>query len=116
MPHSQIWDHCMPVTVNGTSAGFVGVSNNYTVLVGTIVNLYSAGAGSLECVVTEVQDPVGANQMIGLRARATTKVDPHKVDYGRTSLSAWTVAGSATVNVERQIVPVDILYRSIPGR
>jgi len=111
MPFSQIGDAMYPLTGDGNAAGYVTIDPASDLLPGTTVNLYSPGAGSLECLVLDFK----SDGKVYLRAKPTTMNDPRRVSYGYTDVSAWTVVGGAKLFVERQIVQVDNLYRPKPA-
>jgi hypothetical protein len=104
--HVQIYEQVIPITVNGTTDGFVTVAATNNLYPGTKVVLYSAGAGAFEGIITSYSD----TGVVGLRRLPTDLFDTQKVSYGRSDVSAWTVAGSATIFIERQIVPVEHLH------
>jgi hypothetical protein len=112
MSFIRIPESIIPLTGNGTTTGYVTIDiNAYSLNPGTVVNLYSLPAGSLECVVTEVRD----NGEVGLRARPTTADTPLKVHYGRNDVSAWLVADNAVLCVEKQLVPMQPLAQAKPA-
>ena len=100
----------IPLTGDGDATGHVTISVLTFLLPHTKVNLFSAGAGSLPCEVVSFDDSTGK---VALRVLPLTKTDPKQLRYGWAGdLSAWTVVGVSTLQVELQIVPVDPLYRA----
>lgn len=113
MPHMTVRDLVVPLTGDGTADGYVTVStaNAAKLYPGTVANLYSAGAGSLEVVITDVDDGSGK---VGVRALPQTRAEGSGPNYGRTPVTAYTVLGSASLQISTQIVPVEGKYERKP--
>jgi len=112
MPFLNISAAVIPLTADGDTAGNVTISAATVLRPGTVVNLYSAAAGSLECIVTQVSD-MG---VVGLRPTSQNASDHKQLNYGQGGdLSAWTVVGSAKLFLERQIVPVEPVLLNKPA-
>ena len=111
MPFTKIPAAVVALTADGTTTGTVTVAATVVLLPGTRVNLYSAAAGSLECIVVAA-DILG---VVSLRPVALTQNDHKQLNYGLAgqTLAGWKLADSAVLMIEAQIVPVLDLYR--PG-
>ena len=109
MPNAQIPEAVIPLTADGTALGAVTVNPTTVIYPGTIVNLYSSVAGTKVCKVLSVADD--GTGVLKLGPVQTTKTDT--ISYGYSDVSAWKIANSATLFVEKQIVPVEFLYRGI---
>jgi hypothetical protein len=84
------------LTADGTSKGFVTVADNSQFLVGAQLWLNASGQPAVRCIITD-QESDGVT--IGLRFITSF------INYGRSDLSAYTVAASATLDMDEQVVP-----------
>ena len=109
MPHINVAAAVFPLTVGGTTTGYVTIDPNSDLLPNTKVWVWSSGAGieSVECLVTEFND----DGTVGLRILPQDSRDHfHHPSYGRNDMSAFTVADGSQLMVNPQIVPVEAFY------
>lgn len=93
-----------PLTVDGTTTGYVTVDDATALYPGTIVNLWSNTA-QLECIITEYND----DGTVGLRATPQGLIDQaNRYNFGRTDVSDFKVADGAKIMIEKQIVPIEL--------
>lgn len=91
------------LTVNGGSDGYATVTSNAAFKVGATVWIRSSTVAGRQCVVTDLN---GSNK-VGLRFYANDQTSVDSVPrYGRSDLSAYLLADSATISQEAGIVPV----------
>lgn len=96
MPSTYVSEKYAALTADGTADGLITLASNEDWLPGATLWLASATATSIEAIVVE---QVGTTQ---LRLRNKT----NKAQRGISDVSAFTVADSASVAMEGQIVPV----------
>lgn len=99
------------VTVDGTTNGYIGIADNTGYYPGITVTLYSPVAGSMECIVTEID---AGGHLIGLRRKPQTAAEGSGPQYGRTDVSAFQKDHVCSVNVERQLATVERTYQKMP--
>lgn len=94
-----------PLTGNGTALGVVTIADTSKFAAGAIVTIRSSTQEGVECIISEV---LSATTMALRRLDAANR-------SGRSPMNAFLVADTASVNMQRQIVPVqdDFKFRPI---
>lgn len=111
----ELSEEVIPLTVGGTTTGYVTISADYVLYPGTRVTLWSNG-GIGDDITGEFIVTSSKNGLVGLRAAPTSKTDQvNNLNFGRTDVSAYLVADSAKMMVHRQIVRVSSLARPWSG-
>jgi hypothetical protein len=92
---------------NGDNTGYASVASNTPFFVGAIVFLRSTTV-TKRCIITELK----STTQVGLRfiADDNEKQLPIQVYGGRSDLTAFTTANSATIFQESQLVRIDPNY------
>lgn len=103
MPSTYLSQKRAVLTANGTADGLAQIADNTGWLPGSTVWLSATGEASLECTIVE---QVGTDKV---RLRAKTS----KAQYGRTSITAYTTAKGAALDLDGQVVPVLAPYEPL---
>lgn len=93
------------LTADGDTNGYVTVAANDNYYPGAKVWLADNGtAGNAEFVVTDLK----GSTKIGLRKLPTFGVNAQGPQYGRSDVSAWTVANGTTISQRATVVRVEL--------